>query len=669
MKFITHVSSLLYTLLAVPVVAAPRLDLERTTPVPADQPIPVVDFFRPPLMAEPKINLAGTHIAALVTGGSDKIQGLVYELKTQKTGLIGGDANFDVGNFEWLGDQRLIHTLTFRGQGVIGLFATNLSQLTRSYSISQYENETLVAIPKNDRVHPLIWSRYDGMAGGKQLGVSIVETENSSGTILNLASLASNSSEAKIASENNTLHITKRYPRPGDDWAVGYYADQLGQLDFAVTMAKGVSTLHHLTSGETWQNCPVNLDLVEIVGPGGKNGELAVVGPRNTGKPRPLQFMDGVTGQLGEVLIEDKDYDFNGYLYRDPGSNAIVGAVYNRAGPKTVWFHPAYAKLQEVLDGFFPGMIARIIGNSEKGDLLLVNTFSDRQPPIFQWVDLTTKKVGLIKNSAPWIDPKRMQPMSTIKFKTRDGHRLDAYVTMPAGASKQNPPPLVVLPHAGSLSRSSWGYSNEAQFFASRGYAVLQPNHRGSAGTRWMFPESDDWDYAKMSDDVTDATKALVSSGLVDGKRVAIMGTFFGAYLALQGATSDPDLYRCVAVVNGTFDWEQTVDDAKFNRYQGTYYDELIRWLGDPAKEKARYEAMSPLRRVDRLHIPVFTAVGEEEAQTVIDQTRNLVSRLKKNDVPHEAITLSGVGSSLVYVKNRVELYTRLEEFLAKNLK
>lgn len=670
MKFVRNFSPLLCNLLlAGAVLAAPKSDLERTTPVPAEQPIPVIDFFRPPLMAEPKINLSGSHIAALVTGASDKVQGLVYELKTQKTTLIGGDQNFDVSSFDWLGDQRLMHSLTFRGQGVIGLFATNLNQLTRSYSISQYENEVLVAVPRNDRVHPLIWSRYDGMEGGKQLGVTRVETENSSGAILNLASPASNSSEAKLATENNNLHITKRYPRPNDDWATGYFADQLGELDFGITMVNGVKTLHHLTNGEVWQKCPVNLDLIEIVGPGTRNGELAVVGPRDTGKPRPLQFVDAVTGQLGEVLVGDNEYDFNGTLYRDPGSNAIVGAFYNRAGPKTIWFHPAYAKLQELLDGFFPGVIARIIGNNEKADLLLVSTFSDRQPINYQWVDLNTKKAGLLKNSAPWIDPKRMQPMSTIKFKTRDGHRLDAYVTMPAGASKQNPPPLVVLPHDGPLSRDSWGYNNEVQFLASRGYAVLQPNYRGSAGTRWMFPESDDWDYAKMGDDVTDAVKSLVGSGLVDGKRVAIIGKAFGGFLALESATSEPELYRCVAAVNGIFDWEQMVNDAKFSRYTGPYYGELIRRLGDPDKDKARYEAMSPVRRIERLHIPVFTAVGDEEAQSVIDQTRSLVSRLKKNDIPHQAITLGGVGSSLAYVKNRVELYTQLEAFLAKNLK
>jgi dienelactone hydrolase len=500
------------------------------------------------------------------------------------------------------------------------------------------------------------------------MGVVVVDTDNQSGEFVDLTSIVKDSLGNPRAKENNTIHIKKSYPQLDKGWTIRHLTDQNGALDFGMSASKGINTLYHL-SGSSWTQCPVDLDVIDVVDAGSKPGELAVIGPRNTGKPRPLQFMDGTTGQLGELLIEDKDYDFNGYLYRDPASRTIVGAVYNRSGPKAVWFHPTYAKLQEVLNGFFPGVIARIIGNDDKLGLVLVSTSSDRQPPIFQWVDLANKKVGVIKNSAPWIDPQRMLPMSVIKFKTRDGHKLDAFVTMPAGASKQNPPPLVVLPHDGPIARDTWGFHGEVQFLASRGYAVLQPNYRGSPGTSWMFPESDDWDYVKMSNDVTDATKMLVGSGLVDGKRVAIMGTSFGGYLALQGATSEPNLYRCAATITGIFDWEQMVNDAKFNRYSDPQYDRWIHKLGDPDKDKAKYDAMSPIHRINQLHIPVFAVVGREDSQSIVAQTKSLVSQLERNNVPHESITLGGVGRGMAYAKNRVEVYTQLEAFLAKNLK
>ena len=667
MNKLRSVIPFLLTLATLPAPAADTIDLSRETPVPATEPIPVVDFFRPPALQDPKVNPSGTHIAALYSSGSDKVLLLVNDLKTKKAEVAGGPNDINVTSFNWVNDHRLLYSLGAPARGNVGLIAVEVEKMKRSYPVLQYYNEVLLNIPKDDRTHPVVWASLDTLDTYKQMGVVVLDTDNQSGDFVDLTSIVKDSLGNPKARENNTLHIKKSYPQLENGWVIRYITDQNGALDFGISASKGVNSLYHFT-GQAWTASPVDLDQINIVDAGSKPGELAVVGPRNTGKPSPLQFMDGATGQLGEVLIEDKEYDFNGYLYRDPGSRAIVGAVYNRNGPKAVWFHPTYAKLQEVLNGFFPGVIVRIIGNNEKGDLVLVSTFSDRQPPSYQWVDLATKNVGLIKNSAPWIDPKRMQPMSMIKFKTRDGHKLDAYVTMPAGASKQNPPPLVVLPHDGPIARDTWGFNSEVQFFASRGYAVLQPNYRGSPGTSWMFPESDDWDYAKMSDDVTDATKMLVGSGLVDGKRVAIVGTSFGGYLALQGATSDPDLYRCAAAITGIFDWEQMVNDAKFNRYSDPQYDRWIHKFGDPDKDKARYEAMSPIRRINRLHIPVFTAVGREDSQGIVAQTKDLISQLERNNIPHESLTLGGVGRGMAYAKNRVEVYTQLEAFLTKNL-
>jgi dienelactone hydrolase len=662
------VSFALLILSALRAPAADSIDLSRITPVPADRPIPVVDFFRPPVLQDPKVNPSGSHIAGLYTSGSDKVLLLINNLKTQKSEISSGPNDVNVTSFNWLNDHRLIYSLGAPARGNLGLLAVDVEQTKKSYPLLQYYNEVLLAIPREDRTHPVVWASYDRLDTQKQLGVVVLDTDNQSGQFVDITSSIVNTLDGPIAKENNTIHIIKSYPRAENGWALRYIADQKGIPDFAITATKGVNTLYHL-AGQSWTACPVDLDQVSIIDAGSKSGELAVVGPRNTGKPRPLQFMEGATGQPGEVLIEDKDYDFNGYLYRDPGTNTIVGAVYNAAGPKVVWFNPIYLKLQEFLNGAFPGVVARLIGNNEKGDLLLVSTSSDRQPPVFQWVDPLTKKGGLIQNSMPWIDPQRMRPMSVIKFKTRDGHKLDAYVTMPAGASKQTPPPLVVLPHDGPIARDTWGFNSEVQFFASRGYAVLQPNYRGSPGTSWMFPESDDWDYAKMSEDVTDATKMLVGSGLVDGKRVAIVGTSFGGYLALQGATSEPDLYHCAAAITGTFDWEQLLNDTKYNRYTEPNYDRWILKLGDPDKDKARYEAMSPIHRINRLHIPVFTAVGREDSQSTVAQTKSLVSQLDRNNVPHESLTLGGVGRGMAYAKNRVEVYTQLEAFLAKHLK
>jgi dipeptidyl aminopeptidase/acylaminoacyl peptidase len=229
-----------------------------------------------------------------------------------------------------------------------------------------------------------------------------------------------------------------------------------------MTADNGLLALHHLV-GDHWEKCPVDVNHIDIIDHGNEPGQLVVLGPRQEGKPRALQFMDGASGKLGEVLLQDTAYDFyrgglgQGWLYRDPRNHQIIGAVFDRKGPQVVWFNEDYRAFQKTLDGSFPGLVARIIGSDEARKIFLVETSSDRQPPIYNWVDFGKHTAGLFKRSAPWIDRARMQPMTSFKFKTRDGHQLDAYLTLPAGASKTSLPPLVVLPHGGPWARDYLG--------------------------------------------------------------------------------------------------------------------------------------------------------------------------------------------------------------------
>jgi dipeptidyl aminopeptidase/acylaminoacyl peptidase len=344
--------------------------------------------------------------------------------------------------------------------------------------------------------------------------------------------------------------------------------------------------------------------------------------------------------------------------------------MFERDGPNMVWFTKQYRHLQTMLEGYFPGLVVRILGSDQAEKVFLVATFSDRQATRYYMVDLAKRTFGLFKDSQPWIDPTRMQPVNIIKFKTRDGRQLDAYLTLPAGASKEHPPALVVLPHGGPWVRDSWGFHarNEAQFLASRGYAVLQPNYRGSEGYDWMFSPEDRWDFRKMHDDVTDATKAMIESKLIDGSRVAIMGASFGGYLAISGVVNEPDLYRCAVTIAGVFDWADMIKDRKFDQFDNPSYGRLLRKLGDPAGQPEKFDAIAPGRHVDRIRVPVFVSHGRDDPVADISQSKHLVSELEKHHVPYESLLVSEEGHGMGHLKNEVELYTRIEAFLAKYL-
>jgi len=256
-----------------------------------------------------------------------------------------------------------------------------------------------------------------------------------------------------------------------------------------------------------------------------------------------------------------------------------------------------------------------------------------------------------------------------IKFKTRDGRKLDAYLTFPAGANKENPPPLVVLAHGEPWARDNWGFDGEVQFLACHGYAVLQPNYRGSTGYNWMFPEEDKWDFIKMHDDVTDATKTLIASGLVDKNRVGIMGASFGGYLAIAGVAHEPELYRCAVTNAGVFDWALQVQSEKYDQYDHPSYGRMIKKLGDPKKNEEKFTAMSPINFVDKIRVPVFVAAGTEDHVVGIQQSKRLVSALDKYKVPYEKLFVSDEGHGMSYLKDKVELYDRILVFLDKYLK
>ena len=627
-----------------------------------------MDFFRPRMLSQPVLNPSGTYIAAIVTAGEDKHELMIYGLADQMIETVGGATDKDIHNAHWLNDSRIIFSLSSQKLFGLGLLAANVGDLRSAYPLLQYSGASLVSIPLKNRLRPLVWNRFD-IEIDKDLGVSAINSGITTGKIVDLrsATIVNTRSAAMDVRDNNAKHILTTYPLPPEGITYHYGVDKEGELAYCYTSDHGNLAMFRLADKQ-WIKCPVDLEQIDIEGAGNEQGQLWVTGPRQDGKPRALQLMDAATGQLGDVVLQDQTYDFNGWLYRNPATGDVLGAIFDRTMPQVFWFNEEYQALQKNLDGMFPGLVVRILDSDTKHKIFLVSTHSAKQPVIYSWVDLEKRKSGLFKNSTPWIDPARMQEMKMIKFKTRDGRRLDAYLTFPAGATKENPPPLVVLPHGGPWVRDTWGFDGEVQFLVSHGYAVMQPNYRGSTGYGWMFPQEDEWDFLKMHDDVTDATKTLMASGLIDKNRVGIMGASFGGYLAISGVAHEPDLYRCAVTNAGVFDWALQVQSEKYDQFDLPYYGRMIKKLGDPKTAPKKFATMSPINFVDKIRVPVFVAGGKEDQTVELQQSRRLVSALDKNNVPYEKLFIGGEAHGMAYLKDEVELYDRIIAFLDKNL-
>jgi len=220
------------------------IDLSRIDPVPATEQIPIQDFFRPRVLQQPSINLAGTQIAALITAGDDRYQLLVYDLKTMKIDSIGGMGDKDIFRFTWLGDDRLIFTLSEKKIYGVGVFAAEADDLSHAYPVLQFYGTQIVGVPKKNECFPLIWNRYD-FETHKDRGVVAVNTNIKTAHFVNLSRAGSDWSDLMDVRDMNEKAIEKQYPLP-EFMTYGYAGDKDGELELAFTSDNGALLLQRL---------------------------------------------------------------------------------------------------------------------------------------------------------------------------------------------------------------------------------------------------------------------------------------------------------------------------------------------------------------------------------------------------------------------------------------
>ena len=378
---------------------------------------------------------------------------------------------------------------------------------------------------------------------------------------------------------------------------------------------------------------------------------------------------DAASRQLeAQPVVAVQGFDFTGRLIFNHQTRQLLGVRYTSDATDTRWLSAEMQTLQASIDKRLPG-VNNLLDVAECGcsRWLLVTSYSDRQSPVYSLYDRETSQFEPIGQARPKVDARRMATRDFVRIKARDGQIMPLHVTRPPG---QGPWPTVVLVHGGPQVRGgSWHWDGDSQFLASRGYLVVEPEFRGSAGygAKLFRAGWKQWGLA-MQDDVADATQWAITQGLADAKRVCIAGASYGGYATLMGLIRDPQLYRCGVA------WAAVTDIGLL--YSLQWSDLPQAWkeygmpvlIGDPVKDAAQFEATSPLKQAARVTQPLLLAFGGSDRRVPMAHGTRFRDAVRQTNPQVEWIEYPDEGHGWFKPENRYDFWERVEKFLARQL-
>jgi dipeptidyl aminopeptidase/acylaminoacyl peptidase len=324
-----------------------------------------------------------------------------------------------------------------------------------------------------------------------------------------------------------------------------------------------------------------------------------------------------------------------------------------------------YKKHQKSLDKALPGQEAWIQSRSHDGKRMTVFSTSPTDPGSYYVFEPEAKRLSRFAGVNDQINPAQMARTKYVHYTARDGLSIPAYLTLPVGR-KASRLPLIIMPHGGPYGvRDTLDFSSEVQFLANRGYAVLQPNFRGSDSYGEAFHKKGEGQIGRvMQDDLDDGMDWLVKDGIVDPARICIVGASYGGYAALWGVIRNPERYRCAASFAGVTDFRAQLKysgKSMKSRYAREWKTTV---KGD---DDFDLDTVSPAKNVAKLSRPVLLTHGDEDNTVPFSQYKTMIAALKKAGKSVETHIYEGEGHGFDDVANEKDWLNRLEAFLAKH--
>jgi dipeptidyl aminopeptidase/acylaminoacyl peptidase len=362
-------------------------------------------------------------------------------------------------------------------------------------------------------------------------------------------------------------------------------------------------------------------------------------------------------GSLKETLIYSNPNVDVDDLIQIGRRNRVVGTSYAADVRHSVYFDATTDRLMKSLSRALPGRSISVVDASVDEQILIVIATSDDDPGAYYIFNRQTKELRTFLVVRSQLEGVKLAKVQAITYPAADGTLVPGYLTLPPGAESAKGLAAIVLPHGGPSARDEWGFDWLSQFYAARGYAVLQPNFRGSAGygDAWLRDRGfKSWRIA--IGDVLDAGRWLISQGIADPHKLGVVGWSYGGYAALQSAVVEPGFFKAVVAIAPVTDLESLTEE----RRHWTNYDLTRKFVGDGPHIREG----SPARNAEKIKVPVLMFQGTFDRNVSINQSRLMDAQLDKVGAKHQLVTWDGLDHYLEDGDARAEMLRKSDEFL-----
>lgn len=612
------------------------------------KPIPVEDLFKNSDFVGFRISPDGTHVAALGEW-EDRYNLFVFNLETGQPRRLTEMKRNNINSLIWASDDRILYFMDDDGNETFGMFAIDkdggnpqvLVPTLQSKSVTKLRITSVLDLLEDDPDHILV-SNNDNRQDYPD--VYIMNIQNSG-------------RNKKIVQSN-----------PGQ--VIGWVTDQYGKVRIGVTSdkaAKQNGIIYRETEDAEWETLatfskenpswsPIAFD---------HDGKTLYVSSNLKADTTGIYKYDLEKREMGPLIYRDDVYDASGLAYSDY-RKAPIGVTYNKEKTTQVWFDEEKEMIQEIINNTYPDTVNIISDMPDDESKFVVASFADNQPTFYT---LFSIEGGSLKRtplgfSRKWLRSENMAKTEPITYETRDGLTIHGYFTKPINYDGSKPCGLIVYPHGGPWARDNWGFDPSIQFFASRGFSVLQMNFRCSEGYGRKHLKSGNKQWGEeMQYDVVDGLNWALENNNIDRARVGIYGGSYGGYTVMAQLTQFPELYNFGINVVGVVDLFEQIEF-----YRSLDRDEAVdfyhRTIGHTKEDRELLEKHSPINHIENIDDPLFIIHGVKDPRVSIAQARMLRTAMKKHKKPFEWLVKTDEGHGFRKEENRIEEFERIEAFI-----